>query len=182
MATTTKAVKANAKNTKADAKKTATDAKKTTKSAISVARTTAENVQRDLVDTAGDVKESVQNVFLAGLGALSMAEEEGSKFFNKLVKKGEKVELPGLGSARIQEVRKQLDVAAEDAQDAVKTRVSDAKYVAARDGRQGRGPRLGRRRDGDEAHRRPDARGDLGAHAERRAPHEAHRHAAQAAR
>ena len=130
MATTTKAVKANAKTTKTDAQKTATDAQKTAKSALGAARTTAETVQRDLVDTAGDVKESVQNVFLAGLGALSLAEEEGSKLFKKLVKKGEKVDLPGLGGARIQQVRKQLDVAAEDAQDAVKTRVSDAKYVA----------------------------------------------------
>ena len=42
-----------------------------------------------------DVLDSAHKVWLAGLGALSMAEEEGSKFFKSLVKKGEKFELPG---------------------------------------------------------------------------------------
>ena len=42
-----------------------------------------------------DVLESAQKIWLAGLGALSMAEEEGTKFFKNLVKKGEKFELPG---------------------------------------------------------------------------------------
>lgn len=42
-----------------------------------------------------DVLESAQKVWLAGLGALSMAEEEGTKFFKNLVKKGEKFEVPG---------------------------------------------------------------------------------------
>ena len=132
MATKTKpaTIKTDAKKAKADTKRLGTDLKKTADDTISLAMTTAENVQRDLLDTVGDVKESVQNVFLAGLGALSMAEEEGSKLFKKLVKKGEKVDLPGLGSARLEAVRKQLDDATESATDAVKGRVSDAKYVA----------------------------------------------------
>ncbi|HEX8386182.1 MAG TPA: phasin family protein, partial [Rubricoccaceae bacterium] len=58
------------------------------------------------------------------------AEEEGSKLFKKLVKKGQKVDLPGLGSARLQQVREQLDDATATATDAVMGRVSDAKYVA----------------------------------------------------
>ena len=98
MATTTKAIKADAKKTKTDAKRVGTDLKKTADDALGLARTTAENVQKDLVETAGTVKESVQSVFLAGLGALSLAEEEGSKLFKKLVKKGEKVDLPGFGA------------------------------------------------------------------------------------
>ena len=129
MATKT-TVKNDAKKTKADVARVGDDAKKTARDARSLAMTTAENVQRDLIDTAGDVKESVQNVFLAGLGALSLAEEQGSKLFKKLVKRGEKVDLPGMGSARIQEVRKQLDDATETATDAVKGRVSDAKFAA----------------------------------------------------
>ena len=130
MATTTKAVKADAKKTTSDAKRVGTDLKKTADDALGLAMTTAESVQKDLVDTAGDVKDAVQNVFLAGLGALSLAEEEGSKLFKKLVKKGQKVDLPGLGSARVEQIRRQLDDATGTAADAVMGRVSDAKYVA----------------------------------------------------
>ena len=104
-------------------KKTANDATKSVK-------TTASNVQKELTDTAGDVKDAAQKVFLAGLGALVVAEEESSKLFKKLVKKGKKVELPGLGGERVRQITEQLGGAADDAQDAVKTRVSDAKYVA----------------------------------------------------
>lgn len=133
MATTTKAVKAvktDVKKTKADTKRVGSDIKKTADDALGLARTTAENVQKDLAETAGSVKESVQSVFLAGLGALSMAEEEGSKFFKKLVKKGEKVDLPGFGADRVQQIRRQLDDVTDTATDAVKGRVSDVRYVA----------------------------------------------------
>ncbi len=130
MATTTKAVKADAKKTKTDAKRVTSDIKKTGTDALGVARSTAKTVQNEIVETAGNVRESVQNVFLAGLGALSMAEEEGSKMFKKLVKKGEKVDLPGFGADRVQLIRQKLDETTEDATDAVKSRVSDAKYVA----------------------------------------------------
>ncbi len=39
-----------------------------------------------------DLKESAHKIWLAGLGAVSVAEEEGSKFFKNLVEKGEKFE------------------------------------------------------------------------------------------
>ena len=130
MATTTKAVKTDVKKTKADAKRVGTDLKKTGTDAVGLARKTAQNVQSEIVETAGTVRESVQSVFFAGLGALSMAEEEGSKMFKKLVKKGEKVDLPGFGADRITAIRQKLDETTEDATDAVKTRVSDARYVA----------------------------------------------------
>lgn len=38
------------------------------------------------------MRESVEQVWLAGLGALALTEEEGSKFFRALVKKGEVIE------------------------------------------------------------------------------------------
>ncbi|GAB5534189.1 MAG: hypothetical protein Rubg2KO_04380 [Rubricoccaceae bacterium] len=104
--------------------------KKTTDDAIKSVKTTAESVQQDLADVAGDVKDATQNVFLAGLGALAMAEEEGSKLFKKLVKKGKKVELPELGATRVKAIREQLDDASDKASDAVTSRVSDAKYMA----------------------------------------------------
>lgn len=104
--------------------------KKTTTDAVETAKSTVESVQRDLSETAGDVKDAVQKVFLAGLGALAIAEEEGSKTFKKLVKKGRKVELPGLGMDRVQAIRDEIEGRADQATDAVKGRVSDAKYVA----------------------------------------------------
>ena len=103
---------------------------KTADDAVATARTTVESVQRDLTEAAGDVQDAVQKVFLAGLGALALAEEEGSKTFNKLVKRGKKVELPGLGMDRVRAIREQIGGEAEKATDAVKDRVQDAKYVA----------------------------------------------------
>ena len=45
---------------------------------------------------------SVEQVWLAGLGALALTEEEGSKFFHSLVKKGEVVEKKS--KARLEDV------------------------------------------------------------------------------
>ncbi|MCH7891294.1 MAG: phasin family protein, partial [Gemmatimonadetes bacterium] len=42
-----------------------------------------------------DVVESASKIWLAGLGALSVAEEEGGKLFKTLVKKGEGFEKRG---------------------------------------------------------------------------------------
>ena len=39
-----------------------------------------------------DIMDSAHKVWLAGLGAVAMAEQEGGKFFSNLVKKGEKLE------------------------------------------------------------------------------------------
>jgi poly(hydroxyalkanoate) granule-associated protein len=39
-----------------------------------------------------DILESAHKVWLAGLGAVAMAEEEGGKFFSNLLEKGEKLE------------------------------------------------------------------------------------------
>jgi polyhydroxyalkanoate synthesis regulator phasin len=41
------------------------------------------------------VVDSVRNIWLAGLGAAAMAQEEGSKLFDTLVQKGEKLEKEG---------------------------------------------------------------------------------------
>ncbi|MCZ7651048.1 MAG: phasin family protein [Thermoanaerobaculia bacterium] len=46
-----------------------------------------------------EVRESAGKIWLAGLGALATAEEEGSKLFKNLVKKGEEVE--GRGKAEL---------------------------------------------------------------------------------
>lgn len=44
------------------------------------------------VATLPVIRESAQNVWLAGLGALAMAGEEGNRLFRQLVKKGESMD------------------------------------------------------------------------------------------
>lgn len=103
--------------------------KKTADEAVSFARTTADSVQKTVAGTATDLKESTERVLLAGLGALTLAEEEGSKLFRKLVKKGEKTDV-SFGGAQFKALRAQLDTGVEKAGDAVQGRVQDAKYMA----------------------------------------------------
>lgn len=50
----------------------------------------AQTIRKD--GRAQALQGSVEQVWLAGLGALALTEEEGSKFFRSLVKKGEVVE------------------------------------------------------------------------------------------
>ncbi len=50
-----------------------------------------------------ELKDSVHKVWLAGLGAVAMAEEEGSKFLKNLVDKGEAYE--ARGKERFDEVK-----------------------------------------------------------------------------
>ena len=54
-----------------------------------------------------DIRESVNKIWLAGLGALAATEEEGTKIFNTLVKKGESYEVRGKKEAA--KVRDQVE-------------------------------------------------------------------------
>ncbi len=55
--------------------------------------TTEQTTMKDRIPA--EMKESAQKIWLAGLGALSAAEQEGSKLFKTLVEKGEKFESRG---------------------------------------------------------------------------------------
>jgi poly(hydroxyalkanoate) granule-associated protein len=77
-----------------------------------------------LADLPDELAERGREIWLAGLGALSMAEEEGVKLFNTLVSKGEAWE---------QEGRKQLG-AAKDKLDAAREKVASAVGEAASKG------------------------------------------------
>lgn len=54
-----------------------------------------------------DVKESARRIWLAGLGALAVAEEEGNKLFKGLLKKGESYEADN--KARAAKLRKDFE-------------------------------------------------------------------------
>ena len=62
-----------------------------------------------------EVRESAQKIWLAGLGALSVAEEEGTKLFKRLVKEGEGFEKRG--KKRFQEVQEKVEEKVDDARD-----------------------------------------------------------------
>lgn len=94
------------------------DLKKTADDAVKLAKDTADTAKQTVTGAAADVRDNAHRVFLAGLGAFVLAEEEGSRLFDKLVKKGRKVELPNL--------RRRMDESA----DAVMDRAKDARYMA----------------------------------------------------
>ncbi len=52
-------------------------------------------VKEKVKEIQGDLVESAHKIWLAGLGALAVAEEEGSKLFESLVSRGQKVESKG---------------------------------------------------------------------------------------
>jgi poly(hydroxyalkanoate) granule-associated protein len=54
-----------------------------------------------------EIRDSVQKIWLAGLGALAATEEEGVKIFNSLVEKGEAYEARGKKEAA--KVRKKVE-------------------------------------------------------------------------
>lgn len=62
-----------------------------------------------------EVKDSVHKIFMAGLGALATAEEEGSKLFNNLVERGETYE--SRGKETWEEVKSKVDDAKDKAKE-----------------------------------------------------------------
>jgi len=68
-------------------------------------------------DIQNEVRESAQKIWLAGIGALATAEEEGSKLFNSLVKKGESYEVRG--KQRLDEVKARVEDAVDKAEGSI---------------------------------------------------------------
>jgi len=62
-----------------------------------------------------DIKASVHKIWLAGLGALAAAEEEGTKIFNSLIEKGEVYE--SRGRDELAKVRERVEGAIGKAED-----------------------------------------------------------------
>ena len=97
--------------------------------------------------TKSDLSESVHRIWLAGLGALATAEEEGGKLFSTLVSKGKQYEST---------IKKPVDRAATR----VKGTVKEVRGRAGQDGEEDRAGvrRAGRR--GAAPRRRAHAQGD----------------------
>lgn len=73
--------------------------------------------QKEKKDLQDELRDSAHKIWLAGLGALSVAESEGTKLFNRLVKEGEGFETRG---------KKEL----KKVQDKVEGKVDEAREAA----------------------------------------------------
>jgi poly(hydroxyalkanoate) granule-associated protein len=71
-----------------------------------------------------ELKESAQKIWLAGLGALSVAEEEGTRMFDNLVDRGRSWE--GKGKEKMEEARAKVHDAASGVEDRIDEKVSSA--------------------------------------------------------
>jgi poly(hydroxyalkanoate) granule-associated protein len=76
------------------------------------AGTSEKNVQEE-------IKDSVHRIWLAGLGALSAAEEEGGKIFSRLVERGRDVE--SKGKVEVDKVKSEVDKMKTKAESAFET-------------------------------------------------------------
>ena len=76
----------------------------------------------------GDVRESAHKIWLAGLGALAVAEEEGSKLFKNLVEQGERFEAEG--KQKLKEAKKDADAASARAKKVAEETAERARRAA----------------------------------------------------
>jgi len=76
----------------------------------------------------GDVRESAHKIWLAGLGALAVTEEEGSKLFKTLVQQGERFETEN--KAKLKEAKKSADQAGARAKKLAEETAERAKRAA----------------------------------------------------
>ena len=67
----------------------------------------ATQVKNQLDEVTKDVTQSAHQVFLAGLGAAALSQEESGRLFERLVARGRKVE--AAGKKKVDAGRKQLD-------------------------------------------------------------------------
>lgn len=77
------------------------------------AKTTEKTGSFSLMELPKDLTGKGHEIWLAGLGALSMVEQEGSKMFNTLVKKGQALE--NEGRKKLTEARQKVDSVVEEA-------------------------------------------------------------------
>jgi poly(hydroxyalkanoate) granule-associated protein len=71
-----------------------------------------------------DIKQSAQKIWLAGLGALAVAEQEGARMFDTLVERGRDWE--GRGKERMGEARSKVEHAVDDVEERLDSRVAAA--------------------------------------------------------
>jgi len=78
-----------------------------------MATTQLTQVKKQLGEVTSDVTESAHQVFLAGLGAAALSQEETGRLFDRLVSRGRKVEAEG--KKKVAAGKKQLDATTKQA-------------------------------------------------------------------
>jgi poly(hydroxyalkanoate) granule-associated protein len=75
-----------------------------------------------------DLRESAHKIWLAGLGALAVAKEEGSKAFKRLVEKGEKFEARSRGKVdkAKKKAKKEAETTWKQVEDSLEEKIADA--------------------------------------------------------
>lgn len=93
-------------------------------------KTTRKSARRPAPKAATkQVKDTANKVWLAGLGAVAMAEEEGGKLFKGLVGKGKEFE--ATGREKLEQAQKTVESMAGAAKEKVETATSDVRGRAA---------------------------------------------------
>lgn len=85
-----------------------------------MAKTKSEKTKKSAKELQEEVLDSAHEVWLAGLGALSKAQDEGGKFFRTLVERGK--ELEGKGREKAGEVKEKVGERMEEARKEARTR------------------------------------------------------------
>ena len=78
-----------------------------------MATTQLTQVKKQLGEVTSEVTESAHQVFLAGLGAAALSQEETGRLFDRLVSRGRKVEAEG--KKKVAAGKKQLDATTKQA-------------------------------------------------------------------
>jgi len=94
--------------------------KKTTKITRVTPKTIVASTKQKAQERAEVVRETAQNIWLAGLGALSLAEDEGQKAFHALVKRGTSLDTKNRKalSAMVKDVEARVEIVKEQVTDA----------------------------------------------------------------
>ena len=98
--------------------------------ALDLAQRQVQTTADAVLASAADLGDTARRFLMAGFGAFAVAEEEGSKLFTKLLKKGQHLDLSVPGRENLQALLGQLDDQLEGITDAVKGRAQDVQFAA----------------------------------------------------
>ena len=112
------------------ARTTAGTAEATATSALSVAQQQVQNTADAVLSSAAELSDTARRFLMAGIGAFAVGQEEGTKLFSKVLKKGQGLDMSVPGRENLQALLGQLDGQIDNLAEAVKGRAQDMQFVA----------------------------------------------------
>jgi poly(hydroxyalkanoate) granule-associated protein len=125
-----KADQATPEDVKHAAKTTAGTAEATATGALALAQKQVQNTADAVLSSAAELSDTARRFLMAGIGAFAVGQEEGTKLFSKVLKKGQTLDLSVPGRENLQALLGQLDGQIENLTEAVKGRAQDVQFVA----------------------------------------------------